>query len=221
MNTERKTIIQKDTIVKGEIRNCQSIDIYGYIEGKLAAENVLIHPDGTFYGMLKTDSADVQGTLQGDVFVNQLINIRASGSVNGNIQYGQLAMEMGADLSAELRNVPPRIAGDLDLTVGRGQVVGVTTEDITAIDPDDHAVNLVYTISNLVNGYMAFAKARKTPITEFTQDDIETNKIVFVHDGSPTDTAGFDFVVSDASGATSGKPQSVNVTVKTRQKMAS
>jgi cytoskeletal protein CcmA (bactofilin family) len=217
MNTERKTIIQKDTIVKGEIRNCREIDIYGYIEGKLAAQNVLIHPDGTFYGLLKTESADIQGTLQGDVFVNQLINIRASGSVNGNIQYGQLAMEMGANLSAQLRNVPPRIAGDLDLTVNRGQTVGITSEDLMVVDPDDRGANLVYTVSNANNGYVAMAGSRKTPLTRFTQDDIDGNRIIFVHDGSATDTASFDIVVSDGSGATSGKPQTVRVTVRNRK----
>lgn len=214
MNADRKTVIQKDTIIKGDIRNCRQIDIYGYVEGKLAAESVLIHQDGTFYGTLKTDSADVQGTLQGDVFVNRLINIRASGSVNGNIQYGSLAMEMGANLSAHLRNVPPRIAGDLDLTVGRGQAVGVTTEDLSAVDPDDSATDLVYTVSNAVNGHVAMSTSRKTAVTQFTQADIETNKIIFVHDGSPTDTASFDIVVKDASGATSGAAQTVKVTVK-------
>ena len=51
-------------------------------------------------------------------------------------------MEMGADLSAELRNVPPRLSGDLDITVRRGKSVVVTTEDITTIDPDDTPDNL-------------------------------------------------------------------------------
>jgi cytoskeletal protein CcmA (bactofilin family) len=214
MNADRRTVIQKDTIIKGEIKNCRQIDIYGYVEGKLAAESVLIHQDGTFYGTLKTDSAEIQGSLQGDVFVNRLINIRSSGSVNGNIQYGSLAMEMGANLSAHLRNVPPRIAGDLDLTVGRGQAVGVTTEDLTAIDPDDVAADLIYMVSNAVNGHVAMATSRKTPAITFTQSDIEGNRIIFVHDGSPTDTASFDIVVKDASGATSGKAQTVKVSVK-------
>jgi len=217
MNASSKSIIQKDTVVKGEIRNCRQIDIYGYVEGKLAAESVLIHEDGTFYGTLKTDSADIKGSLQGDVFVNRLINIRSTGTVNGNVQYGQLAMEMGANLSAHLRNVPPRIAGDLDLTVGRGQAVGVTTEDLTAVDPDDAAADLVYTVSNAVNGHVATGTSRKTPISMFTQADIEANKIIFVHDGSQTDTASFDIVVKDASGATSGAAQTVKVTVKGRK----
>lgn len=210
----RKTVIQTDTIIQGQIRNCHQIDIYGYVEGDLAAETVFIHDGGTFYGTVRTNTADVLGTLQGEVFVKNLINIRSSGSVNGNVQYGQLAMEMGGNLSAHVRNVPPRIAGDLDLTVSRGQSVAITTEDLTAIDPDDHAKDLVYTASNAVNGHVALAGARSKTVTRFTQADIEANMVLFVHDGSPGTSASVDVMVADASGATSGKAQTVKVNVK-------
>ncbi len=135
--------------------------------------SVLIHQGGTFFGTLKTDQADVAGSLQGEVFVKNLISIRSSGSVNGHVRYGQLAMEMGADLSAELRNVPPRLAGDLDITVKRGKSAVITTEDITAIDPDDTPDNLTYTVSNLSNGYVALTGQAGVSIVNFTQADIE------------------------------------------------
>ncbi len=155
----REAIIQEDTIIKGKIRNCRQMEIRGFVEGEFAAESVLIHQGGTFYGTLKTDQADIAGSVQGELFVKNLISIRSSGSVNGNVRYGQLAMEMGADLSAELRNVPPRLAGDLDITVKRGKSVVITTEDITAIDPDDTAEALTYTVSNAINGFVALAGA--------------------------------------------------------------
>ena len=211
--SQRKTIIQKDTIIKGEIRNCSQIEIYGYVEGKLGAETVLVHDGGTFYGTVKTNSADILGTVQGEVFVRNLINIRSSGTVNGNVQYGQLAMEMGANLSAHVRNVPPRIAGDLDLTVAKGGTVAITTEDLTAVDPDDVASDLIYTVSKPTGGHLAFAGARSKVITTFTQADIETSKVLFVHDGAAY-TAGFDITVTDGSGASSGAAQTVKVNVK-------
>src|SRR5208282_3117440 len=119
----RETIIQEDTVIKGKIRNCRQMEIRGYFEGELAAEEVSVREGGTFFGTLKSDRADVAGSVQGEVFVKNLISIRSSGSVNGHVRYGQLAMEMGADLSAELRNVPPQLAGDLDLNVRRGRSI--------------------------------------------------------------------------------------------------
>jgi len=212
--SHRKTVIQKDTIIKGEIRNCSQIEIYGYVEGNLGAEAVLVHDGGTFYGTVTTNSADILGTVQGEVFVKNLISIRSSGTVNGNVQYGQLAMEMGANLSAHVRNVPPRIAGDLDLTVAKGQSVAITTEDLTAIDPDDLAKDLTYTVSKATNGHVALAGARSKAIAKFTQADIETSKVLFVHDGSTAAAASFDITVADASGASSGAAQTVKVNVK-------
>jgi cytoskeletal protein CcmA (bactofilin family) len=211
--SHRKTVIQKDTIIKGEISNCSQIEIYGYVEGQLGAETVLIHDGGTFYGTVKTNSADILGTVQGEVFVRNLINIRSSGTVNGNVQYGQLAMEMGANLSAHVRNVPPRIAGDLDLTVPNGGSVAITTEDLTAIDPDDVATDLVYSVSAATGGHLAFAGARSKAIAAFTQADIESSKVLFVHDGS-SPAASFGITVTDASGASSGAAQTVKVNVK-------
>lgn len=210
----REAIIQEDTIIKGKIRNCRQMEIRGFVEGELAAESVLVHQGGSFYGTLKTDQADIAGLVQGELFVKNLISIRSSGSVNGNVRYGQLAMEMGADLSAELRNVPPRLAGDLDITVRRGKSVVITTEDITAIDPDDTPEDLTYTVSNLQNGYVALAASAGISIINFTQADIEAGRVLFVHDGGGSTSANFDVLVADDSGATSGRAQTVTVHVR-------
>jgi hypothetical protein len=48
----------------------------------------------------------------------------------------------------------------------------------------------------------------------FTQADLEAGRITFTHDGTNTSVAGFDVVVADHTGATSGAPQSVTVTVR-------
>jgi len=210
----REAIIQEDTIIKGKIRNCRQMEIHGYVEGELAAESVIVHQGGTFFGTLKTDQADVAGSLQGEVFVKNLISIRSSGVVNGNVRYGQLAMEMGADLSAELRNVPPKLAGDLDVTVKRGRSVVITTEDLTAIDPDDSADELSYAVSNASNGIVALAANAGVSVDRFTQADIEAGRVLFVHDGGDSNTASFDVLVSDESGANSGRTQTVHVTVR-------
>ncbi|MBI4724760.1 MAG: polymer-forming cytoskeletal protein [Rhodomicrobium sp.] len=210
----REAIIQKDTVIKGKIRNCRQMEILGYVEGELTAEDVLVQQGGTFYGTLKTGRADIAGSVQGEVFVKNLISIRSSGSVNGNVRYGQLAMEMGADLSAELRNVPPKLSGDLDITVKRGKSVVITTEDITAVDPDDTSDHLIYTVSNANNGFVSLAAQAGSPVTDFTQADVEAGRVLFVHDGGSSNSASFDIVVADDSGATSGRAQTVTVHIK-------
>ena len=104
--------------------------------------------------------------------------------------------------------------GDLDITVKRGKSVVITTEDITAVDPDDTPDHLTYTVSNQRNGFASLSAQAGTPIVNFTQADIEAGRVLFVHDGGDSTTASFDVVVEDDSGATSGASQTVHVHVK-------
>lgn len=207
-------IIGEDAILQGEIRNCREIEVHGYVEGKLDAGNVVVQPNGRLFGTIRAETAEVHGELQGDVRVKHLIAIRNTGTVTGNVKYGRLAMDEGGELSASVRNVPPAIAGDLDLTVARGRSVRLTTADLTAIDPDDKSHNLTFSVSNAANGYLAFASVPGQPVTSFTQDDLEQGRVVFAHDGSPGEKARFDVSVADRSGATSGHAQTVNVAVR-------
>ncbi len=217
MAQSSQTVIQKDTTVIGAIRNCRQIEVHGYIEGELIADELIVHEGGRLHGKVRTVTADVRGTLQGNVVIKNLITIRSSGAVNGDVQYGQLAMEMGGELSAELRNAPPRLAGDLKVSVTKGRSVLVTTEDISAFDPDDNPADIVLNVSNVKNGFMALTSAKNTQVTSFTQADIEAGRVLFVHDGSSSETASFDIVASDAKGASSGKPLTVNITVVSRR----
>jgi cytoskeletal protein CcmA (bactofilin family) len=212
-STSGVLIVREDLAIKGEIRNCKQIEVYGYVEGDIAAANVLVHKGGRCYGTIKSDNAEVHGDMQGDVSVKNLINIRSSGSVSGNVRYGKLALEQGGNLSAEVRNVPPTLGGDLDLSVGRGKAVRITPQDLTAFDPDDSAQNLTFTISNARNGFITLVGGGARAITRFTQADLLGGKISFMHDGTNTQAASFDVVVLDRGGASSGAAQTVKVHV--------
>jgi len=213
-DSSRVLVIGEDTYLKGEVRNAGRIEVYGYLEGGVAGEHLLVLPGGRCFGTIQVEDADVHGTLQGEVFVNQLITIRSTGAVAGNVQYGRLAMEMGANLSAEVRNVPPSISGDLDLLVDKGQSVRITLQDLTALDPDNEAHELTFTVSGARNGFVTLSSDPARPVETFTQADLENGSVLFRHDGTSAPDASFDVVVVDSAGASSGAAQTVNVAVK-------
>lgn len=214
MATSRSTtIIAEDMVVRGDIKNGGLVEVRGYVEGSVAADRLLVHQSGRVYGTVRAENADVNGRLQGTVFIKHLINIGNSGAVAGDVRYGQLALAVGGDLDANVRNVPPEISGDMNLTVQRGQTVRVTTLDLSAVDPDSSAQSLTFAISNVQGGMLARAGAPKTAITAFTQVDLSGGMVVFAHDGSAGATASFDVVVTDQAGASSGAAKAVSVTV--------
>jgi len=209
-------VITEDTVIRGvrELRNCRQLEVFGYLEGDVAAQSVLVHRNGRLFGKLRSDNAEIHGTLQGEVVVKHLIDIRSSGNVSGNVRYGKLALEVGGNLSAEVRNVPPMLSGDLQIEVYKGGSVPITLQDLNAVDPDDLAKDLRFSISNVRNGYLALANAPRKSVTMFTQADLEAGQVAFIHDGRSADPAAFDIVVADSSGATSGAPQTVRVAVR-------
>lgn len=211
--TQGDAIISDDTVLKGRIAHCKLLEVHGYVEGEVFAERLVVHPGGRVFGTIKVDNAVINGTLQGNVMVKHLIGIGAGGSVTGQVQYGRISLESGAELSADLRNVPPEISGDLDLVVRRGRAVRITTMDLTAIDPDDNATSLNFSVSNATNGFVALHDALRSAIDTFTQADLESGNVMFVHQGDASTTASFDVIVSDSSGATSGAARTVKVAV--------
>ena len=207
-------VIMEHTSVSGNISNCRHLEVHGYIDGEIRADRIVVHETGRLYGRIDVSDIEVQGELQGEVVVTNLIKIGRVGSVSGNVVYGQLAVEPGGNLSADVRNVPPKVAGDLDVTVRRGQSVRITPMDLTAIDPDDSAQQLKFSVSNPASGFVAQTGATTVPLQAFTQAELQSGNIVFVHDGSQGAKASFDVTVTDSKGATSGQPQTVNVNVQ-------
>lgn len=208
-----RAIIGGDLVVQGAIRNAQEVEVWGSVLGAIAAERIVIHPGGRVVGTLDVGAADVHGLLDGRVRVRNLINIGRTGVVHGDVRYGQLALAPGGDLAAEVRNVPPDLAGDFEMTVKRGGQVRITSADLSASDVEDGAHQLTYSVSNAANGFIALATAAATSIQSFTQADIAAGAVIFVHDGTGEPVAGFDVELRDSQGATAGPPRHVSVAV--------
>ena len=207
-------VIGSDAVLTGDVKGARRVEVYGTVNGGIAAGDVTVRQGGELSGWIKSETSTVEGVLKGDVRVQQLISIKSTGSVSGNVKYGRLAMEEGADLAASVRNVPPSIGGDLDLSVARGRTVRITPADLSAIDPDDAPDALTFRVWNISGGMITLSSAPGVAVETFTQADLNAGHVSFAHDGSAGAAAQFDAVVSDDDGATSGKPQTVRVAVR-------
>lgn len=213
MSSNASAFIGDDLIIEGDLRSKGAIEVGGIVTGSVSASSLTVSQGGRVFGVVRTDTAEVNGTLQGTVLVRNLIRIGSTGSVSGDVRYGQLALELGGELSAEVTNVPPALVGDMQIVVRRGHSVRVTTEDINAIDPDDEASALTFTVTCPAGGHMARVEAPDVPVDRFSKSDVLGGAIVYVHDGRPGRSTSVAITVSDSSGATSGPPQQLHVAV--------
>lgn len=203
-------VIGPDMGVKGQVRNCRRLEVKGAFEGEVSTEMLVVHPGGRCLGSVRADNVEVLGNLEGQIRVRNLILIRSSGAVAGNVQYGSMSLEPGGELSAEVRNVPPTIAGDFQLEVRRGGSAPVTLADLTALDPDDAPEDLRFSVVRTDGGTIQIGSAAAST---FTQADLASGAVAFRHDGSSGSEASFAVVVTDAKGGTSGAPRAVKVAV--------
>lgn len=207
-------VIGSEAVLTGTVTGARRVEVYGTVDGGVAAGDVTVRDGGTLSGWIKSESSTVEGILKGDVRVQQLITIRSTGTVTGNVKYGRLAMDEGAELAASVRNVPPSIAGDLDLSVGKGKTVRITAADLSAVDPDDAPDALTFQVSNVAGGMITQSGAPGLAVETFTHADLLAGRVHFAHDGGDAATANFDVIVSDDDGATSGAAQTVKVAVR-------
>jgi cytoskeletal protein CcmA (bactofilin family) len=99
---EGHVLIGEGITIKGEIRDCREIEIHGTVEGDLEAEVLIVHTNGVLTGNVKTDRAEVHGSIDGDVIVKHLLDVKAEGSVAGKTEYGELSVETGGRLVGTL-----------------------------------------------------------------------------------------------------------------------
>jgi cytoskeletal protein CcmA (bactofilin family) len=213
-DTRGVLILGEGAVLKGQVTNGRRVEVWGYVEGGVTAAELVVQEGGKVFGNVRTDTAEVRGTLQGDVRVQQLFSLKSTGTAAGKIKYGRITMEEGAELSAHVRNIPPAIAGDLDLCVDKGRSVRITLADLNAVDPDDRPEDLTFSVSNAHGGFVFLAQAPDAAAATFSQADLAGGQVYFSHDGSDASKAQFDIAVTDAAGASSGPAKTVNVAVR-------
>ncbi len=89
--------ICEGTQIVGDIRTNGEIRIDGQLEGNLDAKGkVVIGPTGGVKGQISCKNCDVQGKIEGKIEVGQLLSLKNSSKITGDIITHQLGIEPGA-----------------------------------------------------------------------------------------------------------------------------
>ncbi|MEM7315337.1 MAG: cadherin-like domain-containing protein, partial [Planctomycetota bacterium] len=135
-----------------------------------------------------------------NTFGNNVDTITVVINDNGNTGAGggtdQTIGIVNVDITAV--NDSPTVATNTGATVSEGGVVTITTAMLNEADVDDSGTELTYTItSGPTNGQLELTTNPSVAISSFTQDDIDSNRVVFVQDGTQASVDSFDFSLAD------------------------
>lgn len=94
--------MSKGTAFKGDIVSDGDFRIDGRFEGTITTSGrIVIGVDGRLDGTVQCLSIDVEGTLNGTVNASEVLSVKKTGRVSGQVTTGKLSVELGAVFDVE------------------------------------------------------------------------------------------------------------------------
>jgi cytoskeletal protein CcmA (bactofilin family) len=87
----------KSVMIKGELSGSEDLTLFGRMEGsvKLPEYTLTIGPDADIRAEISAKTVVIMGGVTGNVFAGEKVEIRATGSVTGDIASPRLAIQDG------------------------------------------------------------------------------------------------------------------------------
>lgn len=93
-------LIGSGTIVKGEITSNGDFRIDGTLIGSITSKSkIVVGTTGVVDGQINCQNADFSGKIKADVKVVELLTLKSTTNLIGNIKVGKLAIEPGAQFT--------------------------------------------------------------------------------------------------------------------------
>lgn len=97
VNPQVINLIAQGTRITGEVSSDGDIRIDGELIGNVETKSrLVIGITGKIEGEIKCKSCEIAGSHKGKLFVNELLSLKASCNVSGDINTGKLSIEPGA-----------------------------------------------------------------------------------------------------------------------------
>ena len=95
-------IIGEGATIKGEIIEENEITVNGSVDGDIQCKNLIVGKTGSIKGKIKADTLYVEGSIEGEINVKELLKLMSSSYVSGKMSYGSLQINEGGKLLGEL-----------------------------------------------------------------------------------------------------------------------
>jgi cytoskeletal protein CcmA (bactofilin family) len=90
-------MIGSDTKIVGDIETNGDLRIDGVIEGSIQSKGkIVIGTNGSLKGKVKCANAEIAGEINGEICVDELLSLKATSKLVGDIKTAKLSIEPGA-----------------------------------------------------------------------------------------------------------------------------
>ncbi len=119
------TLISEGTTLRGDVHFTGGLHLEGSVDGSISAEGsdavLTLSEKGRVNGEVRVSNAVVNGTVHGDLFVAERLELAGSARIDGNVHYKVLEMAAGAQVNGKMlfqgeapkRLAPPGLHGGI------------------------------------------------------------------------------------------------------------
>ena len=95
-------VIGNGVIIKGEILQADTVQIDGTADVTMTTENLMIGVNGHLKGDLTSHHVEVWGKLDGNIKVTGTLTVQEAGMVSGNLEYENLQVKLGGQITGDV-----------------------------------------------------------------------------------------------------------------------
>lgn len=95
--TASVNLIGAGTVIEGEVKSNGDIRVDGHIKGSVNSKSkVVIGASGVIEGDVNCQNADISGTIKGKLICSEMLFLKTTAKIMGDITTGKLVVEAGA-----------------------------------------------------------------------------------------------------------------------------
>lgn len=93
--------IVEGTAIKGDMESVADFRLDGQLIGNFNSQGKLvIGPAGSVLGDINAKNVDIEGRAEGKITVTEILNIKSTANIKGEVTCGKLSVEPGANFTA-------------------------------------------------------------------------------------------------------------------------
>jgi cytoskeletal protein CcmA (bactofilin family) len=111
-------IINAGTTIIGDLNSEGDMRVDGTIKGQVSSKaRLVMGPTSRVEGDIKAANVEISGEVNGNIYVSELLTVKASAKISGDLISSKLIIEAGAEFNGkcsmkEARNVMKKISSD-------------------------------------------------------------------------------------------------------------
>lgn len=110
------TVIGQGTVITGDVEFTGGLHLDGTVKGKVSGDSesrstLTVSELGAVEGDVRVENLILNGTVIGDVYANERVELATNARVSGTVYYRLLEMAMGAEVNGQLVHTEEGVPG--------------------------------------------------------------------------------------------------------------